>query len=342
MRNNEFPTSFKYYTYDYDPKGMGFFEAEVDVPEDMYLPPLPYVIDSKYSKKLIFPTGKFFGVWSTIELEYAKSLGVKVKTGRGAVFNNGGYIFKSFINTLYKMRMEAQEKGDGVGDVLTKLLMNSCYGRFGLNLDREEIIFDDFTEGLQYHSEFKVKRNGEEKSVYLMTKKKRLDRTFSNVAIPAWVTSLSRIHMHKLMWPIRKNVYYTDTDSMFTTKKMKTGLGLGELKEEYRCNKAVFLLPKTYVVQGDDNFKKLAMKGFDRRKIDKFTYEDFFTALEGDLRHMKVTHDAKMAKFKTAAKKGSFTTLLPKQDKHIRSLYDKRQVTKNKGKWDTIPLHIQQ
>jgi hypothetical protein len=341
MRNNDFPTNFKRWTLTYDPEAMGFYEATVEVPKDMYLPPLPYVAEMERSKKLIFPTGKFSGVWSTIELEYARSLGVKIlSTGRGALFHNGGPIFKGYIDTLYEMRMDAKAKGDGVGDVLTKLLMNSLYGRFGLNTDREQILFDDFTKGLKFHSEINIEKDGKEKCYRLMTKPVKLEQTFTNVSISAWVTSLSRIHMHKLMWPARKELYYTDTDSLFTTKKMKTGNKLGELKEEYSCNKAIFLLPKTYVVEGEGDFKKLAMKGFDRRKINNFTYKDFYTALEGDLRHMRVTHDEKFAKFKTAAKKGNLTTLLPEQDKAIRSLYDKRKIMKKGRKWDTQPLHI--
>lgn len=343
MKNNEFPTNFSYSTYDYEPNSMGFYEATVEVPKDMYLPPLPCMHELKNSTKLIFPTGRFTGIYSTIELEYARSLGVKIiSTGEGMIFQNGGYIFRGYIEALYKMRKEAQKKGDGVADILTKLLMNSCYGRFGLNTKSEEILFDDFSEGLKPHSEFPIKKYGGEVWVRLMTREKELDKSFSNVAISAWVTSLSRIHMHKLMLPVQRELYYMDTDSLFTTKKMKTGKEIGELKEEYSCTKAVFLLPKTYVVEDDgpDPFKKLAMKGFNRRKIEKFNYEDFFTALEGDLRHMNVVHDAKFAKFKTAAKKGNFTTLLPEQEKQIRAKYDKRTLVKIRNKYDTLPLNV--
>lgn len=373
MRNNDYPTNFKKKTTTYFPEEMGFYEAEVEVPHDMYLPPLPTVQhigklkdwaegeDNKVftkeylesdegselaknyhmTTKLIFPTGRFKGVWSTIELEYAKSVGVKVlSTGVGYLFENGGPIFRTYIDTLYDMRLKAKAKGDGVGDILTKLLMNSCYGRFGLNTERDQIVFDDFQTGVKPHSELKIMLDGKERIIRLMTEKVSLDKTFTNVAISAWVTSLARIHMHKIMLPVQDELYYTDTDSLFTTAELETGEGLGELKEEYVCDKAVFLLPKTYVVEGEDHFKKLAMKGFDKKKISKFSYEDFFTALEGDLRNMKVLHDAKFAKFKTAAKKGNLTTLLPPQEKAIRSSYDKRIILRNGRDWNTEPLRV--
>lgn len=342
MKNNEFPVAFKYTTSRYKPEEMGFYEATVEVPKGMYLPPLPCVHEFKNgTKKLIFPTGKFSGIFSTIELEYAKSIGVKiVKTGKGHIFKNGGYIFKDYIETLYDMRLEAKKAGDGVGDILTKLLMNSCYGRFGLNVDREQVVFDDGQLGFEPMAELIVERNNQPVRIRIGKEKTEIQNTFTNVAIAAWVTSHARIYMHKLMSECQDELYYTDTDSIFTTKKMKTGDKLGDLKEEYACNKAVFLLPKTYVVEGDDEFKKLAMKGFDKRKIQNFGYEDFFAALEGDLRNMRVVHDAKFAKFKTAARKGCLTTLLPEQAKQIRSQYDKRTIIRSKNKWDSKPLHI--
>lgn len=352
MRDNDFPNRFIGWTYTYDPNVMGFYEAKVRVPKDMYIPPLPSMQKIGRSHKLVFPTGVFEGVWSTIELEYAKSLGVEVlSTGQGALFQNGGAIFKDYINTLYEMRLEAKERGDGVGDILTKLLMNSCYGRFGLSTEKEQLCFDDFGAGLALHSELTL--NG--RNVRLMKKMVDLDKTFTNVSIAAWVTSLSRIHMHKIFMTDPKKIWYTDTDSLFTLKKFKEGGKLGELKLEYQTtpdpktglHRAAFLLPKTYLIENvfqnksGDWYNKVAMKGFDKRKIANFKFEDFKSALEGDLRHLKVTHDEKFAKFKTAVKKGSFLELMPAQTKQIRSMYDKRKVWRSGNKFDSKPLHIE-
>jgi hypothetical protein len=326
MRENEFPTNFQYMSRLYDKTKMGFWECDVEVPEDMYLPPLPIYTKVGLAEKLIFPTGKFSGVYTT---------------GKGAVFKNGGRVFKSYIDDLYKMRRDAQKKGDGVTDILTKLMMNGTYGRFGLNTLKEQLVFDDFSTGLTEHSEISFEKDGKTRNYRLMTKPVELEKSFTNVAIASWVTSLSRVYMHKLMLPVQEHLYYTDTDSLFSTKKMKTGTGLGGVKEEYSGKQAIFLLPKTYVVEDSENdFKKVAMKGFDRRKIARFTYTDFLTALEGDTRLLKVTHDEKFAKFKTAARKGSFTSLTAEQVRQIRSRYDKRTIVKKGKAWDTVPLHL--
>jgi hypothetical protein len=335
----DMPGNYKSWSMVYDPKAMGFFEATVRVPHDMKIPPLPCMANMGRSEKLIFPTGEFSGVFSTVELEYARSLGVEVlKTGLGVIFHNYGGLFRDFITKLYEMRMEAKKKGDGVTEILCKLLMNSCYGRFGLNKEKEELLFDDFSEGLIPHCEIKV--NG--KIYPIMKRKKTLDKTFTNVAVAAWVTSLARIHMHKIYMQCQDELYYTDTDSIFTTKEFPSGSGLGELKLEYESNRAVFLLPKTYFAENtDDPFKKIAMKGFSNRKIKHFTFKDFFTALEGDLRHMRVVHDAKLATMKTAMKRyNTILTKMPKQEKALRSLYDKRTVYKVGKTYDSKPLQI--
>lgn len=341
MLKNQMPGNFKGWTRNYEPDSFGFYEATVIVPKDMYCPPLPVVTDVGMSKKLVFPTGKLTGVWSTIELEYARSLGVEiVETGLGALFQNGGYIFKDFISTLYDMRLDAKAEGDGVTETLCKLLMNGNYGRWGLNKDKEALVFDDFSEGLKEPSkplEFDI--NGQ--TVRLMIKEKKLEKTFTNVAVAAWVTSLARIHMHKIYMECGDELYYTDTDSIFTTKDFPSGKALGELKLEYESTRAIFLLPKTYCVENEgEGFKKLAMKGFSNRKIQHFGFDDFYTALEGDLRHMKVVHDEKLATMRTAMRRfNTLLTKLPAQTKQINALYDKRTVYRRGQKWDSKPLH---
>jgi len=356
MLANKFPTQHISWSTKYDPKRLGFFDAEVEVPDDMYVPPLPLWKEQKdNTKRLLFPTGKFKGRWSTVELEYARSLGVKIhSTGLGVVFNDGEFIFKEFIETLYQMRMDAKEKGDGVTDILTKLLMNSCYGRFGLNTEKEEIALNSFKKGSETWAELDV--DGE---IWEFCKNKKiLGKTFTNVAVAAWVTSCARIHMHKLYLECKDNLYYTDTDSIYTTKKFSNGKKLGELKLEdpqEGSAAACFLLPKTYFVETEkESFvvtneqgkkvksnKKAVMKGFDRKKIGKFTFDDFKNALEGDLKRLSVNHDEKFMTFKTSLRKGKLVQMLPASMKQIRSLYNKRIVTKVKGKYDSKPIKLE-
>lgn len=357
MRNNDFPIYPKEWVSDYREGEMGFYEAQVQVPE-MYIPPLGTMFEIKGTKKLIFPVGKFWGNWTSIELEYAKSLGVKIlKIGKGVLFKNGGPIFEDYVNELYKIREKAIK--NSVDDILAKLLMNSCYGRFGLKRDRENVVLDMGQPGVEPLVEIPLD-NGE-RIIRLMKEKKTLDKTFSNVAVANWVTSHARIFMHKLYTKKADDLYYTDTDSIFCKTGQPDGFkadkSLGALKHEYDCDSACFLLPKTYLAHNTEKIfktglkdlsgqdilsdRKIVMKGFDKKKIQHFEFDDFMNALEGELRLLKVTNSPKFATFKSAIRKGKFVTMLEESTKEIRSVYDKRRIIKTGNKlYDTEPLHI--
>lgn len=336
-----YPTKVKCIAYDYKPGDIGFFDAEVEVP-DMYVPPLGVVWSVDGGQKFIFPTGRFKGRWSTLELEYAKSVGVKVlRLGRGCLFENGGLIFSDYVNELYKIRENSPR--DSVDNVLSKLLLNSCYGRFGLRLDRTNLVIDDGRRAGV--SEYCLIGSGD-REIRLMSEAKRLE-AFTNVAVSAWVTSAARVFMHRKYMESPESLYYTDTDSIFTTASYPDEKGLGGLKREYDCESACFLLPKTYIASHVDGTEKnkVTMKGFSRgrdgKKLAHFQMEDFLTALEGDLRLMRVTEAEKMATFKTALSKGKILSMLDERPKAIQSMYDKRVVEKiGNRRYDTRPHRI--
>lgn len=354
MQRFQYPNKYIGKTYKFDENIMGFWDVEVEVPE-MYIPPLGYVHDPQRFGKFIFPVGKFRGKWSTEELKYAMSLGVKIKKiYEGHVFESGGFLFQKYIDTLYEIRKNSPK--ESVDNVLTKLLMNSTYGRFGLCLDREQIDFDDFQEGVYIHSEIQVSENV---FIRLIRYDKTLDNTFTNVAISAYVTSYARILMHKLFMEDPEALYYTDTDSLFSTHDYPDNAkNLGELKLEYKAARACFVLPKTYVIEaceplfklykdehdyeGYKTNKKLTMKGFDKKKISHFELEDFYAFLEGDVHRLKATSAKKFATFKTAISKNQFLMLIEESERQIRSRYDKRRIIRRNwhNVFDTEPLVV--
>lgn len=341
MRDKDFPNKCNGWVYDYNPKALGFWEVTVDVPENMFFPPLGIKHSVNDSEKLIFPTGIFKGIWTTFELEYAKKLGIKIlKVHAGITFQNGGRMFKDFIDDLYSIRLEAKKKKDSVGDVLSKLMMNSCYGRLGLNVNREGLCLDTGESGLKIHSEIINPVSGE--SVRIMSKSVVLDNAFTNVAISAYVTAYSRILMHKIYLKSGPNhTYYTDTDSIFTTKIFPTGNKLGQLKLEYTTKSAVFLLPKTYInegVEGESFSKKVTMKGFDKKKIKDFTVEDFRRQLRGEVDSLLVNQEAKFATLKTALSKGFFLCMNYDAETNIK--VDKRKLKDDMDEFKSLETEL--
>ena len=324
MSENEYPNEYLGKSHVYSKNDFGFWHCQVDVPKGLYVPPLGIV----HRGKFMFPTGKFPAFITTPEVEYCRSLGCRVEVLHGHVFSNGGKFFRPFIKALYRIR-EKSESGS-VDNTLSKLLMNSSYGRFGLRFDREQFVIDNGALGLRSTVapiEFTV-----DGVIYrLMIKEVDFDG-FSNVAIAAYVTAYARIHMHKLLTACGADIYYTDTDSLFTTREIATSNSLGDVKFEYSCTSAVFLLPKTYA-----NEKKIVMKGFDKKKISDFTLEDFEASLRGDMKRLKILEEPRFQTFRKALRSGELVSMSKGGIRQLRSQYDKRVVLND---YNTRPHHI--
>ncbi len=316
---------------------MGIYDVTVGVPA-CYIPPLGVFYRNGNYNRYIFPVGEFRGKWTSLELEHAVSVGCKImKVHNGTTFKSGGKIFEHYIETLYNLRKKAA-KGS-VDDITYKLLMNSLYGRFGLNINREQLIFDDgVSPGIPHMS---LSDPSGEELVRILKLPKTLENSFVNVAIAAWVTSGARVHMHKQYMQAEHQIYYTDTDSLMTTHKFSSNeKELGALKKEMESTRACFLLPKTYMMETVEGISKTVMKGFDRKKIAHFKLEDFEASLEGETRRLRTTNPEKFATFKTALNKGQFLAMIKESNREIRSKYDKRRLFKVAGEWDSEPLNI--
>ena len=283
MRRFDFPTSVSGRSTTFDPDSLAIWHCKVRVPK-MHIPPLPV----KHGGKLIFPVGVFEGHWTTHELNMAMKYGTEIiQVYDGMLFNNGGKIFSEFITDLYKIRTDNPTDKDHpdfkpdniVNNILAKLIMNSSYGRFGISDEKEMIGWEEGEDNERPFHEVTME-NGK---TFMMVNKTVELRGFSNVAIASYVTSYARIEMFEYYQKCGETLYYTDTDSIYTTKRFKDSFVLGGVKCEESTSEGVFLLPKTYIT---DN--KLKMKGFEKKTL-KFNFDDFVNALQGDLMAMKYT-----------------------------------------------------
>ena len=64
------------------------------------------------------------------ELMNAKDFGYKIKVLKGYTFQSD-YIFKNFVDSLYEIKCNS--KKDDPMYLISKLIMNSLYGRFGMH-----------------------------------------------------------------------------------------------------------------------------------------------------------------------------------------------------------------
>lgn len=130
----------------------GFIEAYVVCPKTIKNPFLPY---RDQNNTLIKPTGEFVGVYYSEELKYARGLGYTVLPISGYLFERMESPKKDFVSSLYESRLEARISGNEALAYVYKILMNSLYGRFGINPKSTitEVCDEDRYKDLIRHSE---------------------------------------------------------------------------------------------------------------------------------------------------------------------------------------------
>lgn len=247
----------------------GFIEAYVVCPKTIKKPFLPYR-DKKNT--LLFPTGEFVGVYYSEELKYARRLGYTVLPISGYLFEEMESPFKHFVSSLFESRLVARKEGNEGLAYVYKILMNSLYGRFGINpksttteicdlnrykhlLKITDFIFGDMLSENNYivahHS------NTDKGSDYWNPPKN------SAVQLSAAVTACARIHMYTYI--SREDCYYTDTDSVVLGQPLPeefiSSTVLGKFKLEDRIGKGYFLVPKSYFYTAIDGSEVLKYKG---------------------------------------------------------------------------------
>lgn len=247
----------------------GFIKAFIICPADMHKPFLPF---KQKDGTLIFPTGRFIGVYFSEELKYALSIGYKVYPICGYLFDRMESPFKDFVNDIYQKRLEAKAKGEKALDFIHKTTMNSLYGRFGINPESTTTIILNKEEALKFPMEHEGFMHSEElcEDRFLITCKnkrnadslQKRDKPPANAAvqISAAVTGYARIHMYPYI--SREDCYYTDTDSIVVKHPLPADevspTKLGAFKLEHDVAKGVFLAPKSYMLQkvGDEQIVK--------------------------------------------------------------------------------------
>jgi hypothetical protein len=274
---NPMPGNISTYIEDFTGKGLkleelfGYFYCKVKTKKG-YLGLLPLHMNGS----LILPNGEFYGTWFSEELKLAKKNGYEITVLKGYNFNKVENVFDKFVDELYEIRRNST----GLVKSITKMLLNSPFGRLGMSIDKpitkivnkndldfilschEVKSFIELNENrflITYDSE--ISKNICEKYeldyIKILNKnKKDIENNirFDDVSIStaAAITSYARIYMNKIKLEIIKKggkIYYMDTDSIVTNivlPKRLLGKNLGQLKLEHRVKKAYFISGKTY------------------------------------------------------------------------------------------------
>jgi DNA polymerase elongation subunit (family B) len=194
------------------------------------------------------------------------------------------------VDILYTLRLNYL-RSDPM-NYTAKLLLNSLYGRFGMDDKFPEIkifsskkSFNDFTINLSGDILETIPLGQNRILVkYLSDVLETRTMLYGNlethnvsVAIAAAITAYARIHMSQFKNNPNFKLYYTDTDSAYLDRPLPDHLvsstELGKFKLESVIDKAIFLSPKVYFLKTEEGKTIFKVKGLKHNVV--LTFEDF-------------------------------------------------------------------
>jgi hypothetical protein len=268
------PTYFEGDIIRHIPNAFGFFECLIEAPKDLHIPILQTHVNTASGMRTIAPLGNWTDVLFSEEMKLALSYGYKITVLKGYTFEKA-LVFDKYASDLFEIK-QSHAPSDPMY-LISKLLLNSLYGRFGMSLDliSHEVIDNRKLPSLigkaKEHMMDIIDLNNGKSIISKISKKssKEIDCDNANmnvsIGIASAITSYARIFMTQFLQNNDYNVYYTDTDSIVTDKAIDSkhiGSKLGQMKLEYKINKAVFLAPKVYGIISDLGKIVTKVKGF--------------------------------------------------------------------------------
>ncbi|MEM4066708.1 MAG: DNA polymerase [Candidatus Micrarchaeaceae archaeon] len=338
MRNFQMPVGGAMIVDEYIDNAIGFYDIVVT----NYNVKLPYIA-KKYNNKLIYPLGTFQAYVTNLEIHELIKDKQDFKVVRGIVYRHIKNIFRDYIDYFYQMKQEAKANDNKILYLISKLFMNSLYGKFAEREEKEVIKNLKFEEVKKLlEKEIKVKSFRSDLGLYAVEEVIKSDKI--HIQISSFITAMARFRLYKFMKKLIDNgyeVYYCDTDSIVTNanQQQMQELGipihdsdLGALKLEHKINEGYFLLPKFYFIDNEDG-EESKSKGF----VNNFDKELFNDYLFNNVNKFD-ENVRKMIGFKDGLKRFGTCVMNVEGIKNVVNDYDKRQLENNNI--DTIPLVI--
>ena len=263
----------------------GFLEIKVQTPKKITNPIL--------SKNLgidgnVCPIGDWTSTYFSEEVKLAKTLGYKIIVIRKFGFIRGK-IFKDFIFLFYNIR-KLYSKTNPLNKI-AKLLLNSLYGRFGMQF----VISQKTILPLRNLKSFKTTKIIKSYTSLDLNNcivdnysKSFFNNISSNIAvqIAASITSYARVFMFRYKNLPNNLCIYSDTDSVFLTKRLCYKLvntSLGKFKLVNKVKYAYFISIKSYIYLSDYNYLFVKFKGLDLIEQKKLSIKLFYEKLKSSL-----------------------------------------------------------
>jgi DNA polymerase elongation subunit (family B) len=288
------PTLFEGDIRAVDPNAFWFFFCKIIAPDNLNEPIIQTHVKIDSLLRTMAPLGQWEDMLFSVEMDNAIKLGYKFEILWGYTFKTG-YIFKEYVDTLYNLRLQ-YPKSDPL-NLIAKLLLNSLYGRFGMDdsfsevsiLDQESYLkferdhAEDIQDRMEIDNKVFIKHRAKSKDINTLLDNASETHNVS-IGIASAITAYARIHMSQFKNNPDYILYYTDTDSAYINKPLSEDLvnskTLGKMKLEHTLKKAIFLSPKMYYLETTDGKVIYKVKGLSHDI--KLTLEDFSNLLYKD------------------------------------------------------------
>ena len=295
MRDNEYP--YRYVRQEYYPTLSEFAEylesyavvakVELNTPEPVY---------AVRGTRTYFPIGQYTASLSTPELKYAMDAGHVVRVLHAVLYDKA-YLFRSFVDSFYGLRVRFKKEGIQEYVEICKYILNSLYGKFGQKAEEWTKIADCPDEPDRYEMLIYADKPGCRSVRYMMGQcfeLTRFDEAYDSFpGIAAHVTAYGRLWLWHLMKTAGSgNYFYCDTDSLIVNSS-----GLKRLRSEMDDTKlgklkTVESMPKMsiYGLKDYETGLKVVTKGIRRNaeKLQDGVYrQDKWPSIQGMLRKGK-------------------------------------------------------
>jgi DNA polymerase type B, organellar and viral len=270
-----------------DQNAFGFFYCKIEAPTDIKHPILQTHVNTGNGYRTIAPIGTWEGMLFSEEMINAQKFGYKFEILWGYTFERGN-IFKDYVDFLYDLRLQ-YDKSNPL-NYIAKILLNSLYGRFGMddNFTEARVIHKDYSQDFinKYFDYIESIEDLERYLLIIIRDPKLKDEVEHNVSIgiASAITAYARVHMSQFKNNDSIKLFYTDTDSIYTDSIIDETLidekVIGKLKLEHFCKKAIFLTPKVYCLEMTDGTLITKIKGL-TKNVD-LLFRDFENLLKKD------------------------------------------------------------
>jgi len=261
---------------------------------ELSIPVLPH--KNKITGKLMFANGTDEGLfWFEEILLFKENGGILLDIKYAILYEKFDFIFDDFVKNFENLK-----KKDEIHKKFAKLIINSLYGRMGMNNMEEESLIIKKNDFRIYEKKYRIKSFVELNEIILInienTIKKKLKK---NISIASCITSKARIKLYKAQMDVVKNngrLLYSDTDSIYASFKedvSKKKHGIIEWnKEKLKIIDAVFISPKTYAYMDSDQ-EVVKIKGFNNKSIK---YADLKKSFYNNENYLDIHDEFKLKK----------------------------------------------